>query len=152
VGWNKGPSPNIIVPKTEYQCQHLQEILAARASPFILQSRRIDCYFRGAEVYGTPSYRLARFVVGLARPDPDQLASHDYPRVMIVEVGTLKAILNEDVLPQHDTKEGATWLATVRELGRAFFDGNRRGIVVLEIPIETNDTLEDRGPTRGPIS
>jgi hypothetical protein len=149
VGWNKGPSPNIIVPKTAYQCEHLQEILAARASPLILQSRRIDCYFRGAEVYGTASYRFARFVVGLARPDPDQLASHDYPRVIIVEVGTLKAIVDDDVLPQHDTKEGHTWLATVRELGRAFFRGDRHGLVVLEIPVETNDVLDDGGHDYG---
>jgi len=137
VGWNDHPSPSIIVPKTDYQCEHLEEILAAHASPFVLQSGRIDCYFRGAEVCGTPSYPFARFVVALARPDAAQLSSHDYPRVMIVEAGALRRIMEEDMLPQYDTKDGRTWLQTVRELGRAFFDGDRRGTVILEIPLSS---------------
>src|ERR1039458_9709599 len=86
VGWNDAPSPSIIVPKTEYQCAHLQEILAAHASPFILQSGRIDCYFDRVKAYGTPSYQFAKFVVALARPDANKLASHDYPRVVIVGI------------------------------------------------------------------
>ena len=135
VGWNDHPSPSIIVPKTDYQREHLEEILAARASPFVLQSGRIDCYFRGVEVCGTPSYPFARFVVALARPDAAQLSSHDYPRVMIVEVSTLRRIMEEDVVAQYDTKDGRTWLQTVRELGRDFFSDDRRGMVILEIPL-----------------
>ncbi len=135
VGWNDAPSPSIIVPKTDYQCEHLQEILAARASPFVLQSGRIDCYFRGVQDWGTPSYPFAKFVVALARPDAAQLSSHDYPRVVVVEIGALKKIVEEDTEPQYDDKDGQTWLQTIRELGRDFFGGNRRGMVVLEVPI-----------------
>ena len=135
VGWNDRPSPNIIVPQTDYQCDHLQEILAAHASPFILQSGRIDCYFRGAEVCGTPSYPFARFVVALARPDATHLASHDYPRVTIVEVGALRRIMEETVQPQSDSQDGQTWLVTVRELGKDFFGGRRQGTVILEVPL-----------------
>jgi hypothetical protein len=138
VGWNEQPSPSVIVPKTDYQREHLQEILAAHASPFVLQSGRIDCYFRGAEDCGTPSYPFARFVVALARPDATHLSSHDYPRVMIVEIGALKRILEEVVTPQYDSKDGRTWLKTLRELGRAFFDGKREGTVILEVPIASS--------------
>ena len=139
VGWNETPSPSIIVPKTDYQGDHLKEILAAHASPFVLQSRRIDCYFRNAEVCGTPSYPFAKFVVALARPDAAQLASHDYPRVVIVEIGALRKIIETDPEPQYDTKEGRTWLDTVRELGNDFFAGQRDGMVILEIPIADSD-------------
>ncbi len=135
VGWNEHPSPSIVVPPTDYQCEHLQEILAAHASPYMLQSGRIDCYFRDVEDCGTPSYPFARFVVALARPDAAHLASHDYPRVIVVEEGTLKKIMKQTVMPQYDTKEGRTWLRTVRELGDDFFAGKRQGMVVLEIPI-----------------
>jgi hypothetical protein len=134
VNWNNHPSPNIIVPETDYQGDHLQEILAARASPFILQSGRIDCYFRDCEVCGTASYPFARFVVALARPDAAKLSAHDYPRVILVELGTLRRVLDEDVQPQYDTKDGRTWLETVREMGRDFFNGKQRGMVVLEVP------------------
>jgi len=135
IGWNDHPSPSVIVPPTDYQCEHLQEILAAHASPYMLQSRRIDCYFRNVEVCGTPSYPFARFVVALARPDASHLAAHDYPRVIVVEEGALKRIMEQTVKPQYDTKDGRTWLETVRELGRDFFRGKRQGMVVLEIPI-----------------
>jgi hypothetical protein len=135
VGWNDRSSPSIIVPPTDYQCDHLQEILAAHASPYMLQSGRIDCYFRDVEVCGTPSYPFARFVVALARPDAEHLSAHDYPRVIIVEVGTLKKIMEQTVMPQCDTKDGRTWLRTVRELGTDFFAGKQQGMVVLEIPI-----------------
>jgi hypothetical protein len=135
VGWNDSPSPSILVPPTDYQCEHLEEILAAHASPFLLQSTRIDCYFRGAEVCGSRSYPFAKFVVALARPDANQLSSHDYPRVMIIEVGTLKRILDETVLPQYESQDGRTWLRTVRELAKAYFAGRRRGTVVLEVPV-----------------
>ena len=135
VGWNDNPSPNIIVPTSDYHCDHLEEILAAHASPFVLQSGRIECYFKGVQAHGTPSYQFAKFVVCLARPDPNRLSSHDYPRVLIVEVDTLKKIVNQDVLPQYDSQDGYTWLETVREMGRDYAKGNQRGMVVLEIPI-----------------
>ena len=121
-----------------------EEILAAHASPFVLQSGPIDCYFRGAEVCGTPSHPFARFIVALARPDAAQLSSHDYPRVMIVEAGALRRIMEEDVLPQYDTKDGRTWLQTVRELGRAFFGGDRRGTVILKIPLSPESEWQRR--------
>ena len=136
VGWNDAPSPNIIVPKTEYQCAHLQEILAAHASPFILQSGRINCYFDKVKAYGTPSYKFAKFVVGLARPDANKLTSHDYPRVIIVEVDNLKRIVDEEVRPQYETPDGFVWLETVREMGRCYFGGKQQGLVVLEIPLQ----------------
>jgi hypothetical protein len=139
VGWNDVPSPSVVVPKTTYQCEHLQEILAAHASPFILQSGRIDCYFEGVKVYGTESYKFAKFVVGLARPDANKLTSHDYPRVVVVETGTLKRICEEEVRPQYETQDGYTWLETVREMGKSYFSGRQQGLVVLEIPL-------DRGP------
>jgi hypothetical protein len=142
VGWNDGPSPSIIVPPTEYQCAHLQEILAAHASPFVLQSGRIDCYFRGVEACGTPSYPFARFVVALARPDATHLSSHDYPRVIIVETGALRRIVDENVQPQYDSQDGKTWLETVRELGRDFFHGRRRGTVILEVPVLPHELPE----------
>ncbi len=41
------------------------------------------------------------------------------------------------MLPHYDTKDGWTWLETVRELGEDFFAGDRKGAVVLEIPITT---------------
>lgn len=135
VGWNDNPSPNIIVPASDYHCAHLEEILAAHASPFVLQSGRIECYFKGVQAHGTPSYQFAKFVVCLARPDPNRLSAHDYPRVLIAEVDTLKKIVNQDVLPQYDTQDGYTWLETVREMGRDYAKGNQRGMVVLEIPI-----------------
>ena len=74
VGWNNGPSPNIIVPKSDYHSAHL-------------------------------------------------------------EVNTLKKIVDQEVLPQYDSQDGYTWLETVREMGRDYFKGNQRGMVVLEIPI-----------------
>jgi hypothetical protein len=137
VGWNDAPSPSIIVPKTEYQCAHLQEILAAHASPFILQSGRIDCYFDRVKAYGTPSYQFAKFVAGLARPDANKLTSHDYPRVIIVEIDSLKRIIEEEVRPQYETQDGYVWLETVREMGKCYFSGKQQGFVVLEIPIRS---------------
>jgi hypothetical protein len=86
-------------PGTEYLCAHLQEILAAHASPFILQSGRIDCYFDHVKAYGTPSYQIAKFVVALTRPDANKLTCHDYPRVVIVEIDNLKRITEEEVRP-----------------------------------------------------
>ena len=137
VGWNDAPSPSIIVPKTAYQSAHLQEILAAHASPFILQSGRIDCYFDGVKAYGTATYRFAKFVVGLARPDANKLTSHDYPRVIIVEIDNLKRISEEEVRPQYETQDGYTWRETVREMGRSYFSGKQQGLVVLEIPLRS---------------
>jgi hypothetical protein len=136
VGWNDAPSPNIIVPKTAYQSAHLQEILAAHASPFILQSGRIDCYFDGAKAYGTASYKFAKFVVGLARPDANKLTCHDYPRVIIAD--NLKRIAEEQVRPQYETPDGYIWLETVREMGRSYFSGKQDGLVVLEIPLRSS--------------
>jgi hypothetical protein len=138
VGWNDAPSPSIIVPKTEYQCDHLQEILAAHASPFILQSGRIDCYFDRVKAYGTLSYQFAKFVVGLARPDANKLTSHDYPRVIIVEIDNLKRITDEEVRPQYETQDGYAWLETVREMGKCYFSGKQQGFVVLEIPLRSD--------------
>ncbi|MGA2254737.1 MAG: hypothetical protein ABSG53_08760 [Thermoguttaceae bacterium] len=138
VGWNDAPSPSIIVPKTEYQCAHLQEILAAHASPFILQSGRIDCYFDRVKAYGTPSYQFAKFVVGLARPDANKLTSHDYPRVIIVEIDNLKRITEDEVHPQSETQDGYAWLETVREMGKCYFSGRQQGFVVLEIPLRSD--------------
>jgi len=54
---------------------------------------------------------------------------------MIVEVGTLKRVLDETVLPQCESQDGRTWLRTVRELAKAYFAGRRRGMMVLEIPV-----------------
>ena len=136
VGWNDGPSPSLIVPRNDFEADHMSEILAAKASPYLLQTRRIDGYLRGAEADGTPSYRFARMVVGLARPDPSKLKSHDYPRVIIVEQGTLKAILQGEVKPQWETQDGFTWLATVREMGERYFGGKHHGIAVLELPLD----------------
>ncbi len=138
VGWNDAPSPNIIVPKTEYQCAHLQEILAAHASPFILQSGRIDCYFDGVKAHGTPSYQFAKFIVGLARPDANKLTCHDYPRVIVAEIDNLKRIIEEEVRPQYETQDGYVWLETVREMGRNYFAGKHQGLVVLEIPLRSS--------------
>jgi hypothetical protein len=135
VGWNDAPSPNLIVPKSEYQCAHLQEILAAHASPFILQSGRIDCYFERVKAYGTPSYQFAKFVVGLARPDANKLTCHDYPRVIVVEIDNLKRITEDEVRPQYETQDGYVWLETVREMGKCYFSGRQQGLVVLEIPL-----------------
>ena len=136
VGWNERPSPSLIVPGNEFEADHMAEILAAKASPYLLQSRRIDAYFRGAEVYGTPSYRYAKLVVGLARPDAAKLKSHDYPRVVIVEQGALKRIMEEEVEPQWETQDGFTWLATVRDLGARYYGGAHQGIAVLELPVD----------------
>jgi hypothetical protein len=136
-GWNDAPSPSIIVPKTAHQADHLQEILAAHASPFILQSGRIDCYFNGVRAYGTESYKFAKFVVGLARPDANKLASHDYPRVVIAEIDNLKRITEEEIRPQYETSDGYTWLATVREMGKSYFSGKQQGLIVLEIPLQS---------------
>jgi hypothetical protein len=139
VGWNEAPSPSLIVPKTEYHSAHLQEILAAHASPFILQSGRIDCYFDGVRVYGTASYKFAKFVVGLARPDANELTSHDYPRVIIAEIDTLKRITEDEVRPQYETPDGYVWLETVRGMGRSYFSGRQQGLVVLEIPLHRSN-------------
>ncbi len=137
VGWNDAPSPNLIVPMTEYHCSHLQEILAAHASPFILQSSRIDCYFDKVKEYGTPSYKFAKFVVGLARPDANKLTCHDYPRVIVVEIDNLKRIIEEEVRPQYETQDGYVWLETVREMGKSYFSGKQHGLTVLEIPLRS---------------
>lgn len=136
VGWNDGPSSNIIVPRNDFEADHMAEILAAKASPYLLQSRRIDGYFQGAEAFGTPSYRFAKLVVGLARPDASKLKSHDYPRVIIVEQGALKTILEGEVQPQWETQDGFTWLATVREMGERYFAGKHHGVAVLELPLD----------------
>jgi hypothetical protein len=137
VGWNDAPSPSIIVPKTEYECAHLQEILAAHASPFILQSGRIDCYFDHVKAYGTPSYQFAKFVVALARPDANKLTCHDYPRVVIVEIDNLKRIVEEEIRPQYETPDGYVWLETVRDVGKCYFSGKQQGLAVLEIPLRS---------------
>lgn len=140
VDWNDKPSPNIIVPDNEYQSDHLQEILAAHASPYVLQSNRIDCYFEHVQPYGTPTYQFAKLVVALARPDATNLAAHDYPRVIIVELENLKRIMDEDVVPQHENRDGYTWLETVRELGKRYFGGEHQGIAVLEVPLSRRET------------
>jgi hypothetical protein len=137
VGWNDAPSPSIIVPGTQWQCAHLQEILAAHASPFILQSGRIDCYFNQVNAYGTRSYQFAKFVVALTRPDANRLTAHDYPRVIVVEVDNLKRIVDEEVRPQYETPDGYVWLETVREIGRCYFGGKQQGLVVLEVPLRS---------------
>lgn len=136
VGWNDVPSPSIVVPRNDFEADHMTEILAAKASPYLLQSRRIDGYLRGVESHGTPSYRYAKLVVGLARPDASKLKSHDYPRVIVIEQGTLKKIMHEEVQPQWETQDGFTWLATVRDLGERFFGGKHQGISVLELPLD----------------
>jgi hypothetical protein len=136
VGWNDVASPSLITPRNDFEADHMAEILAAKASPYLLQSGRIDGYFRGVESYGTPSYRFAKMVVGLARPDASKLKSHDYPRVIILEQGTLKKIMEEEVKPQWETQDGYTWLSTVRELGERFYGGKHNGIAVLELPLE----------------
>jgi hypothetical protein len=136
VGWNDVASPNLITPRNDFEADHMAEILAAKASPYLLQSQRIDGYFRGVERHGTPSYPFAKMVVGLARPDASKLKSHDYPRVIIVEQGTLKKIMEENVKPQWETQDGFTWLTTVRELGERFYGGKHNGIAVLELPLD----------------
>jgi len=143
VGWNESAAtPSIVVPRNDFEADHMTEILAAKASPYLLQSRRIDGYLQGAEVFGTPSYRFAKLIVGLARPDASKLKSHDYPRVIIVEQGMLKAILAGDIQPQWETQDGYTWLATVRELGERFYGGKHHGIAVLELPLDSGDVSE----------
>ena len=136
IGWNDAPSPSLIVPRNDFEADHMTEILAAKASPYLLQSRRIDGYLRGVERHGTPSYPYAKLVVGLARPDATKLKSHDYPRVIIVEQGTLRRIMDQEVQPQWETQDGFTWLATVRELGERFYGGKHHGIAVLELPLD----------------
>ena len=137
VAWNDRPSPSLIVPRNDFEADHMMEILAAKASPYLLQSRRIDGYLRGVESHGTPSYRFANMTVGLARPDASKLKSHDYPRVIVVEQGTLKKIMEGDVQPQWETQDGFTWLTTVRDLGERFFSGKHHGIAVLELPLDS---------------
>lgn len=140
VSWNDEPSPSIIVPHTEYQSEHLQEILAAHASPYILQSVRIGCYFENAQNFGTRSYPFAKLVVCLARPDASKLTAHDYPRVVIIEVGHLRRIMDgNDIAPQYDNQDGYTWLETIREVGQRYFSGKHQGLTVLEIPLVRND-------------
>ncbi len=136
VGWNDAPSPSLIVPRNDFEASHMAEILAAKASPYLLQSRRIDAYLRDVEAHGSASYRYAKLVVGLARPDPSKLKSHDYPRVVVVEVGTLKRIMEQDVRPQDESQDGYTWLETVRLLGQRYFGGQHDGLAVLELPLD----------------
>jgi hypothetical protein len=136
VGWNDAPSPSLIVPTSDFEADHMAEILAAKASPYLLQSRRIDVYFEGVEAHGSPSYRFAKLVVGLARPDASKLKSHDYPRVIVVEQGTLRKILDEEVQPQWESQDGYTWLETVREMGNRYFSGKHNGLAVLELPLD----------------
>ncbi len=138
VGWNDRPSSSIITPRNDFEADHMTEILAAKASPYLLQSRRIDGYLKGAEAHGTSSYQYAQLIVGLARPDSTKLKSHDYPRVIIVEKGTLQRIMEGEVQPQWDTQDGYIWLATVRELGERFYSGKQHGIGVLELPLEAS--------------
>jgi len=136
VGWNDVPSPSIITPRTSYEAAHMKEIMAAHASPYILQSDRLDCYFRSAERHGTLSYKFAKFVVGLARPDADKLDCHDYPRIVAIEEGALRKIVEKaDIKPQHESQDGRTWLATLRELGALYCNGKRDSLTVLEIPL-----------------
>jgi len=136
VGWNDNPSPNLITPPANYQADYMREVVAANASPFILQSRRIDCYFAQARAHGTAHYKYAKLVLGLARPDAHKLKSQDYPRIIAIEESQLRAILDaETVEPQFETDEGQTWLQTIRELGEAHFAGRDNGIAVLEIPL-----------------
>lgn len=138
VEWNTRPSPSLIVPANGFEAEHMQEILAAHASPYVLQSKRIDCYFRDAERFGTEHYPFAKLVIGLARPDASKLTGHDYPRVVIIEQGMLKKLMNDpSVEPQWNTKDGTTWLETLRELGRRYFAGERSGITVLEVPLQS---------------
>jgi hypothetical protein len=62
--------------------------------------------------------------------------------VMIVEIGALRRILDETVLPQSEGPDGRTWLATVRELAEDFFGGRRQGTAILEIPLAPSEGLE----------
>jgi len=136
VHWNDEPSPSVIIPRSDCEADHMKEILAAHASPYILQSSMIECYFKDVEVYGTPSYRFTKLVVGLARPDAHKLVCHDYPRVIAIEQSMLKKLMEDkDIQPQWDTQDGYTWLETVRELGQKYFSGERHGIAVLEVPL-----------------
>jgi hypothetical protein len=136
VGWNDKPSPNLIVPDTDCHAEHMKEILAAYASPYILQSNNLECYFRDAKRYGTPHYQYAKLIVALARPDAEKLNSHDYPRVIVMEEGMLRRLAEDgNIDPQWKTKEGFTWLETVRELAQRYAAGDFRGMTVLELPL-----------------
>lgn len=136
VHWNDRPSSNIIVPATDFEADHMEEMLAAHASPYILQSAMIGCYFRNVKRYGTKHYPFAKLVVGLARPDAQRLTSHDYPRIIAIEEAMLRAVLEDrSMKPQWETPEGYTWLETVRDLGKRYFAGKQQGIAVLEVPI-----------------
>ena len=136
VGWNNRPSPSLIMPRSRCEAEHLREMLAAHASPFVLQNAMIGCYFKDVQAQGTPHYRYATFVVGLARPDAAKLQAHDYPRVIVIEESNLRKVLEETGLdPQWDTQDGRVWLETVRELGEAYFAGKRDGIATLEVPL-----------------
>ena len=137
VGWNNAPSPSVIVPKTAYQWRISRR--SSRHTPhrssFKADGSTGD--FDGVKAYGTATYKFAKFVVGLARPDANKLISHDYPRVIIVEIDNLKRIAEEEVRPQYETQDGYVWLETVREMGKSYFSGKQQGLVVLEIPLRS---------------
>jgi hypothetical protein len=136
VHWNDKPSPSLINPPSDFQADHLRAILRAHVSPFLLQSKRIDCYFDRLAEYGTPSYKFAKFVACLVRPDACMLDSHDCPRVLVIEEAALRRVFeNADVKPQYPTKDGKTWLETIRLVGEKYFSHGHPSIEVLEIPI-----------------
>ena len=134
--WNDKPSPSIIIPTVEYQASHLNEIMAAKASTFILQSNWLEPYFASAKVYGSASYKFCRVIVALARPNAVDLSSHDYPRLIAIEETALRRITDNPatIRPQWDTKDGRTWLHVLRELGE-HVEGDQKGYEVLEVPM-----------------
>lgn len=140
VSWNDDPSPNVIVPRSDYEAGHMAEILTAKASAFILQSNHLDPYFTHAKVYGTEHYKFCKVVVALARPDAHKLISHDYPRVIAIELSALQRILdNSETLPQWETQDGYTWLTVLRELGQKYSSGDHNGLAILEFPLNSID-------------
>jgi hypothetical protein len=135
VGWNAGPSPDLIVPANSHEAEHLCTVMHMHASSLLLQCVRLDPYFEAGQKLGTAEYRYVQFVACLARPDAAKLTWHDCPRVVLIEEGALRKVAEGKVEPCTPDKDGACWLEVLRQMGTEYFAGRRQAIEIFTSPV-----------------
>jgi hypothetical protein len=134
--WNDEPSADLIIPSDPALAAHLSTAMMMYVPPFILQSNRLDAYFAQAMQHGPKSYRFARFVGILSRPDANKGRWHDVPRLIVVEEATLRSLeACENTTPFEDTPNGRLWLDVVRQAAIRYNKGLTDGFVTIEVPV-----------------
>lgn len=146
IHWNDRSSPSIIHPDDVYLTDALCGILPESAS-FVLRSNGIGAYFDHAERYGTESYSCVKLVACMVRPDPEELARHDKPRIVLMEVGALRKVLMGEVHPTKDDVDGKAFLRIVEDVAAHYFGDDRSPMVELSIACKPQAVAELAEPS-----